>query len=230
MSVISLTTLRARVREKADMPVAGFIADNATSLDAFINEGIELLHDKLVQAYAGDYVEKSSAFTFTTGDVSLPTDFYKLLGVDLNAASGTLTLNPYNRRERNAYKNTGTFGIFGAVPAYKLSSVGGISGTGALRLLPAPAAGATGVIWYAPTVATLVAGTDTVNFPGGWEKYVVFYATIQCILKEESDASAWQQTLRGLDQELKEIMENRDVGAPQHSVDIDAVNDVWLWR
>lgn len=230
MAAISLTTLRARVREKADMPVAGFVADNATSLDLFINEGIELLHDKLVQAYAGDYVEKSSAFTYSSGDISLPTDFYKLLGVDLNAASGTLTLNPYNRRERNAYKNTGTFGIFGAVPAYKLSSVGGISGTGALRLLPAPATGATGVIWYAPTAATLAAGSDVINFPGGWEKYVVAYATIQCFLKEEAETTTWERTIAAWDKELKEIMENRDAGAPQHSVDVDAVNDIWLWR
>lgn len=229
MTAVTLTTLRARVREKADMPVAGFIANSSTSLDAFINEGIEIVHDMLVEAYGADYVEKSSSFTYTSGDVSLPSDFYKLLGVDLNTNGGVVTLEPYNRRERNRYKNAGTFGILGSIPRYKLSSVGGISGTGALRLLPVPASGTTGTVWYSPTATVLVNAGDSVNFPGGWEKYVVLYATIQCLAKEESDASAWIAQLNMLDQKYKSIMENRDVGAPNHSVDVDAVNDIWPW-
>lgn len=227
MAAITLTTLRARVREKADMPVAGFIADSATSLDAFINEGVELLHDKLVEAYGADYVEKSSTFTYTSGDISLPSDFYKLLGVDLNYQGGVLTLSPYNRRERNTYKNAGTFGL-GNIPRYKLSSVGGISGTGALRLLPPPASGATGTIWYSPVATPLVNAGDTVNFPAGWEKYVVIYAAMQCLAKEESDTSFLQGQLGMMDARFQSIMENRDVGAPTHSVDVDAINDNWL--
>lgn len=229
MTAVSLTTLRARVREKADMPVAGFIADSATSLDAFINEGIQVLHDKLVEAYASDYVEKSTSFTYSGGDVSLPTDFYKLLGIDLNLNGAVQTLRPYNRRERNAYANAGYFGIYGAVPAYKLTSVGGISGTGAVRLLPAPSSGATGTIWYSPQATVLVSGSDTVNFPNGWERYVVFYAAAQCLAKEESDTSFLMGQIAIMDDQLKSLTENRDVGAPTHSVDVDNINGYWLW-
>lgn len=210
------------------MPISGFVTDTSTSIDAFINEGIELLHDKLVEAYGSDYVEKSSAFTHTINtDVSLPADFYKLLGVDLNYQGGVLTLSPYNRRERNSYRNAGTFGL-AVLPGYKLSSVGGIAGTGALRLLPSPASGTTGVIWYSPTATTLVAPGDTVNFPGGWEKYVVIYAAMQCLAKEESDTSFLQGQLAMLDAKFQSIMENRDVGAPTHSVDVEGLNDNWL--
>jgi hypothetical protein len=230
MAAFSLTTLRARVREKADMPVAGFIANTATSLDAFINEGIELLHDKLIEAYGADYVEKSASFISGTGDISLPSDFYKLLGVDLNLNGAVLTLEPYNRRERNTQKNAGTFGFYGTVPAYKLSSVGGVAGTAALRLLPAPATGTTGVVWYSPVATTLVLATDTVNFPAGWEKYVVIYAAMQCLAKEESDTRFLQGQLAMLDEKFKSIVENRDVGAPQHSVDVDNINTTnFLW-
>ena len=229
MVAVTLTTLRARVREKADMPVAGFIADTATSLDMFINEGIEIVHDMLIEAYAGDYVEKSSAFTVASGDVSLPTDFYKLLGVDLNSTGGVLTLENYNRRERNKFKNAGSFGVLGTSPKYKLSSVGGVSGAGALRLLPQPVAGTTGTVWYSPVATALVAAGDTVNFPGGWEKYVVAYAAMCCLAKEESDTGEMKALLSTWDAKYKALMENRDAGQPQHSVDVDAVNDVWPW-
>lgn len=231
MAAFTLTTLRARVREKADMPVAGFIADTSTSLDAYINEGIELLHDKLIEAYGADYVEKSTTYTYNSGDISLPQDFYKLLGVDLNASGAVITLEPYNRRERNTFKNAGTFGFYGTIPRYKLSSVGGVAGTGALRLLPPPASGATGTIWYSPVATTLVNASDTVNFPAGWEKYVVIYAAMQCLAKEESDTSFLQGQLAMLDEKFKSIVENRDVGAPQHSVDVDNINSYnFLWR
>lgn len=229
MAAFSLTTLRARVREKADMPITGFITDTATSLDAFINEGIELLHDKLVEAYAGDYMEKSSAFTFSSNPVSLPTDFYKMLGVEINQSGAILTLDAYNRRERNTYRNAGTYGFYGSLPVYKLTSVSGSAGVAAMTLLPVPATGTTGTIYYSPTATTLVASGDTVNFPNGWEKYVVLYATIQCLMKEETDTSVHERQLLMLDEKLKSIVENRDASQPQHSTDIDNVNRIRYW-
>jgi hypothetical protein len=230
MTAFSLTTLRARVREKADMPSTQFVTDTANSLDAFINEGIQKLHDKLIEAYDSDYVEKSQAFTYVANqDVSLPTDFYKLLGVDLNYGAGVVTLNKYNRRERNSYKNINALGLFGPMPSYKLTSVGGLAGTGALRFLPQPAAGSTGVIWYSPQATVLVAGGDTVNVPGGWERYIVAYAAMCCLDKEESDSSQQMKLLADMDQEFKAIINNRDASQPTQSVDVDNVNNPILW-
>lgn len=230
MTAFSLTTLRARVREKADMPSTQFVTDTATSIDAFINEGIQKLHDKLIEAYDSDYVEKSVAFTYVPNvDLSLPVDFYKLLGVDLNYGAGVVSLDKYNRRERNSFKNFSALGLYGPMPAYKLTSVGGIAGTGALRFLPQPSAGATGVIWYSPQATTLTAGADTVNVPGGWERYVVAYAAMCCLDKEESDSSAMVRLLADMDDEFKAIINNRDAGQPTQSVDVDNVNNPILW-
>jgi hypothetical protein len=84
MGAVSLATLRARARERADMVGSSFVADTATSLDAWLNEGAQILHDKLVEAYGSEYLEKSTTATTTTAtDYALPSDFYKLLGVDL---------------------------------------------------------------------------------------------------------------------------------------------------
>lgn len=216
MTAVSLTTLRARVRERADMPIAGFVADSATSLDAWINEGVQQLHEKLIEAYGSDYKETSASYTTTgTDNVPLPADFFKLLGVDMNLAQGVATLSAFNRAERNAFRNATV--SYRSLPCYKLSGNN-------LRLLPAPATGTTGTIWYAPVATLLVNAGDTVDFPNGWERYVVLYAAIQALMKEESSVHDLRIELASMEAKLQSIIENRDAGQPMHAADVDLVN------
>jgi hypothetical protein len=224
MTAVTLATLRTRARERADMPAAGFIPDSATGIDAFINEGVQRLHEKLVEAYASDYVEKQQSFTTTGADsVALPADFYKLLGVDLNSSDGTVvTLAPFPRGMRNVYKNSANDGL-GYRTRFKLS------GANTLRLLPAPTAGMTGVIWYSPAATLLTATVDFVDFPNGWERYVVLYTAIQMKMKQESGIGELQTELLKMEAELQSIADRRDLSAPSHAVDVDQV-EASEWR
>lgn len=224
MAAISLTTLRARVRERADMQQASFMLDTATSLDAFINEGVQILHEKMVMAYGSDYKEKTSSFTCDgTGNVTLPTDFFKLLGVDLNMYGVTRTIRPYMRAERNAHKNSSIWSPY-SKPFYKLS------GPTTLKLLPAPPSGLVGSIIYSPSVAPLASGSDTFETIDGWERYIVLYAAIQCLIKEESDTGALMEQLNIMNAQLDSVIENRDAGHPQHTVDVDLCEDpFWFY-
>ena len=198
------------------MPVAGFIADSATSIDAFINEGVQRLHEKLVEAYGEEYVSSSGSLTLTgsASDVALPTDFLKLYGVDLSSGGSTRTLRPFMRAERNAYRHASP--SWETIPRYSL--VGAY-----IRFLPIPAAG-TATIYYAPTVALLANAGDTVNFPNGWERYVVLYAAIQCLAKEESDTRDLRMELENLERDLDTIKENRDAAFPRQVVDLDVAD------
>lgn len=218
MAAVALSVLRTRARERADMPVAGFVPDSATGIDAWINEGIQKLHEMLVEAYASDYVEKQAAFTCTGADsVALPADFYKLLGVDLNSSDGTVvTLTPFPRGMRNVYKNSLNDGL-GYRTRFKLS------GASTLRLLPAPRAGTTGVVWYSPVAPVLVASGDTVDFPNGWERYVVLYTAIQMKLKQESSITELQNDLLKMELDLRNLADRRDLSTPSHAVDVDQV-------
>lgn len=223
MTSVTLATLRTRVRERADMPVAGFVADSATGIDAFINEGVQILHDKMVRAYEADYMETSAAFTLNaSGEVALPSDFYKLLGVELTSSNGGYTtLLPYKRAERNGITDV-PFGDLQA-PRYKLT-------TNTLKVLPASvAAGKTGRILYAPTATVLVATGDAVNFPNGWERYVVVYAAIQCLAKEESDTAFLERTLAQMDRQIDEMISNRDAGMATHAMDVERTGFGWWW-
>jgi hypothetical protein len=217
MAAVTLTTLIARARQRADMPVAGFIADDATGIYAFINEGVQKLHELLVKAYGSQFKETTSAFVTVNGttDYNLPDDLLAFYGVELTIAGGKITLLPYPNAERSLYRNQQA----GSKPRYKLVGMA----PGVLRLLPAPNGVFAGLISYAPSATLLTAGADTVNFPNGWEKFVVCYAAIQMLMKEESDVSELRTELDAMTRELEEIALRRDADMPHSAVDVESV-------
>lgn len=224
MAAVTLTTLRARARERADMTGSSFVTDAANSLDAFINEGVQELHELLALKWGDRYRVSSSVLTTiaNTSSYALPADFFHLLGVDLVVDGKTLSLEPFIFQERNALKNSSLVITGHPLPRYALEGDN-------LRLYPAPTSVRTGTIWYVPTSALLVAGIDTVNFPNGFERYIVLYAAIACLKKEESDASSLEAELLRLREKLDQAAEHRDANAPQSAVDIDLLDDVDLW-
>lgn len=229
MAAVSLTTLRARARERADMVGSVFIVDSADSLDAWINEGAKKLHDLLTQAYGDDYLEKSSTFVTASGttDYNLPSDFYKLLGVSISIGSRSITLKPYNRSERDAYSSATV--SWRAFPRYKLSK-------GVIRLAPDPGGNYTCTLWYQPLLQVAIHGNtanianelvnadDTIDFPNGWERYVLMYAARQALKKQDRDFSALELEITKEENDLKAIMENRNADAPMSATDVDVID------
>jgi hypothetical protein len=179
----------------------------------------------MVRAYEADYLETSAAFTLdANGEAALPATFYKLLGVEVLSAGGRyLTLEPYKRAERNGVS---------AFPFWEEQAMRYKLTTNTLKVLPATsAAGKTGRILYVPT-ATVLPSTpgnpaETVNFPNGWERYVVVYAAIQCLAKEESDTAFLERTLAQMDRQIDEMISNRDAGSANHAVDVERIQDWW---
>lgn len=217
MTAVSLTTLRARARTRADMPVSGFIADSAGGgIDDWINEGIQILHEKLVQAYGSNYVATSTTLTTTSnGVIALPANFFALLGASLSINGQNVTLRPFAQSERNTYVGAGLqwIGTPESAPRYQLFGSN-------IRLLPAPAAGLSLVLEYNPIATVLVAGGDTVDFPNGWERYVVVYTAIQMRMKQESSVTELNNVLEAMNAQLKEMADLRDAGAPAVAADV----------
>lgn len=233
MAAVTLTQLRARARELADMVNSQFITDTADSLDQWINEGAQKLHDLYVQAYGEDYVEKSAALTTVANqtDYALPADFYKLLGIELPIAGKMRKLTLYNRAERNGISDQVSLYSQLQLPRYKLSM-------GVVRLLPAPGSVLVGKIWYSPllqvtkadtsVINLLVDGTDTINFPNGAERYVIMYAARKAKLKQEDDVRDITADLEAEEQKLQVLIEERNAAEPKSAVDVEAVDlDPW---
>jgi hypothetical protein len=204
------------------MPGTSFVTN--AELDVWINEGIGEVHDKLARAFGEDFLETSVAFTCDgTEYIDLPADFLRLLGIDLTLNGTTFTLEPFNRANRAALSNQRVV-VWPNLPRYKLS------GPDRIRLLPAPANGVAGVLWYQTAAVTLVADTDYVNFPNGWESYAAVYAAIQMLMKEESNTDQLQGLLDKWDAELEMLVEERDAGSPHQVVDSDASDPQGWYR
>lgn len=198
MASVTLTALRARVRELADMTGSAFVTDASTSLDAFINAAADELYDLLVLKFE-DYNLSSSSFTTAsgTGTYALPADFYKLRGVDLTIDGSQVALEQFSFRERHRYQSAEVTTPIGSV----------------------------GTIWYIPTRSLLANGADTLAGVNGWEEYVVVDAAIRCLLKEESDASSLMAMKQGQMARIEQAAAVRDAGGPSRIVDVEGLPD-----
>lgn len=199
------------------MRAAGFIADSATEIDAFINEGVQILHEKLVAAFGSNYVARSTTLSSTSdGVVALPSDFFSLLGVSMTFGGENIPLRPFAQAERDMYQGPLQWvGGLDSTPKYQLF------GTANIRLRPIPPTGTPLVLEYSPEATALVAGGDTVNFPNGWERYVVVYTAIQMRIVEETSVTELSNVLEQMDKQLRELADLRDAGAPAGIADVN---------
>lgn len=217
MANVTLTTLRARVRELADMVGSSFVADSATSLDAFINAAADELYDLLILKFE-DYAQTSSAFVTvaSVGTVALPAAFYKLDGIDLVMGGASYGLEKFTFRERNRLQAVN--GCPQDLPSYRLEGNN-------IRLRPTPMAVYSGTIWYRPTRTLLSDGAHVLDGVNGWEEYVAIAAAIRCLLKEESDVSGLMALLAMEKQRIEEASKDRDQATSSRIVDVDGLND-----
>lgn len=81
---VALNTLRDEARQRADLVNSNFVTD--AELNGYLNDSWSELYDILVSKYQNDYFLTSTSITVTSGTstYSLPSDFYKARGVDLN--------------------------------------------------------------------------------------------------------------------------------------------------
>lgn len=218
MAAVTLTNLVARVRERADMVGSSFVADSANGLYAWINEANQKLHGKLVEALGEEYVSSTSALTLVPGtaDYAVPSGFFKLYGIDLLIGGEYESLEPYMRAERNDYRNANraVFQHNGyTLPRYALVGSN-------IRLYPVPNAALTGSILYAPEATVLTAGGDTVNYPNGWERFIVLDAAIQCLAKEESSIRDLVNERATVIAEIDAAKEQRNLANPKRVRDV----------
>jgi hypothetical protein len=233
MPTPSLATLRTLVRERADMQNSAFVADSATGLDQWINEGIATVHGKLVEAYGEEYVRNEVTINVVNGteNYELPTDFFKLYEVDMLLAGKTRSLRPFNKNTRNVLRNSAQLNTY-YVPRYRLlGRSSDQSVTGYIQILPAQF-NAPVTLAYAPDYTPLVDPSDTWPIFNGWEKYVVAYAARKALLKEESDVRELDADLSRWDREFESLKENRDLNLPHSVGDVDELEewDLSVWR
>lgn len=205
MSIVTLATLRTRARQRADMENSGFISDS--ELNSIINASYAELYDLLVSKYGEDYFV-ADAFTITTisnmETYSLPSDFYKLLGVDFKLdASNWASLQKFDFSDRNLYQSGSTQLI--NILKYRIFGSN-------LKITPIPSAGEILRVWYIPLPTTLASDSDSFSGINGFEEYVVIDAAIKMLTKEESDTQQLLVEKLAMKLRIEQMAHSRDAG------------------
>lgn len=221
---ITLSELRTQARQLADMEDNEFVSD--TELNNYINFAIADLHDLLVETYGSEYYLNSYESVTTNGEsaYNLPSDFYKLRGVDAKLnGSDWLNLHPFNFNERHKYESFGSGSILG-IYNLKYRVMGS-----KIRFTPTPNANTPFRLWYVPVATKLINDTDILEDVNQYSDYVILSAAIKMLNKEESDPSALLQERKKIEDRIEHAAQNRDAANPESISDIYAEFNDYLW-
>lgn len=215
MATITASDLKLRTRQRADMENSEFVSDS--ELLFYINNSYAELYDILVSKFE-DYYVKNPPYEFSiTGSnytATLPTDFYKLRGLDRSASGGSdwYTIHPFQFEQRNDNRSRFIYRALYPDARYRIYG-------NQLIIVPNDMASGNYRLWYVPKYTPLVLDSDTVDGVNGWEEYIVIDAAIKCLQKEESDVSTLMAQKQMLMQRIQNMATNRDAGAPERVTD-----------
>ena len=212
MALVTLSELRTRVRERADMVYSQFVSDS--ELRSYINASARKLYDLLVEA-GEDYYSASLTFTLATGEASytLPANtVYKLRGLDIQEGGAWLPVGSYQQLERGHWQQNSIDRLIAKVK-YRLFS-------DTLEFLPADQTAGTYRLRYVPFMTAMVSDSDTFNGYNGYEEYIVVDAAIKCKDKEESSTTVLEREKLELERKISAVSGERDYAAPDRVEDV----------
>ena len=229
MATHTLSEIRQRCRERADMESSQFVTDD--ELNFYINQSIAELHDMLIQSYGEDYYVKNVTFqtvgqqeAYDLSTVITDDDFYKMRAVDAQLnGDDWFTLQRFNFNERNRFQHFGVWDYLG-ITNVRYRVVGN-----EIRFVPIPDAVVNVRLWYVPRATTLATDTDTYSDFNGWIEYVIVDCAIKMLNKEESDVSVLLAEKQLLKRRIEEAANNRDAGEPESVQDIYIENDDFFY-
>jgi len=225
MALFSLAVLRQRVRQRADMETSQFVKDS--ELNGYLNASIAELYDVICQKYGNDYFAVSTIISTTPSGLtySLPSNFYKLLGVDVltqgsNASPDAVwtSVQRFEFSERNRRLGSVYYNNYMG-PGFRYRLLGN-----QILLDGSPGSVFSLRVWYIPTPVQLSADADTFDGYNGWEEFAVVDAAIKCLEKEESDTRALQSRKQFLENRIESAAGNRDAGSAPRITDVTRIN------
>ena len=211
----TLLQLRDESRQRADMEDTNFVSD--AELTGYINASGAELYDILVTTYS-DYYLTSTTSAITTGNsITVPTDFYKLRGVDFQLTSTDWITLTKNRDILRSTRGEPT-------RQYRLQG-------STIVIEPSAQAAGTYKIWYVPVFTALVDNTDTLDSVNFWHEYVVIDAAIKMGIKEETDVQALMIQKAGIMKRITDAAVERDIGEPERISDSSQMHfDDFPWN
>jgi len=207
MALVTLETLRTQAKQRSDLTKSRFIDD--AEWNNIINLVAAELYDLLV-ATAEDYYTIPGSVTVdgNQDSVALPSNLYKLIGVDYLLGGLKTPMDRFMFRDRLSYQYQGFQTL-----RYRL-----VGST--LYFTPRPPA-QTFDLWLVPKMEPLVNDTDTFDGVNGFEEYIILGSAIMALIKEESDPSGLMALQAAVKQRIIDMAPNRDQGLPERVTDVN---------
>jgi hypothetical protein len=204
---IALSDIQEQVLQRCDMERSNFISDG--EMLAMINASAAELMEFLQLSYGDDYYVTESFHEVSGSTLSLPSDHFKLLAIDVAVGDGYRPLDRWNLNDRSSFS--------GSVPAMA-SGIRYRQINSNIRFLPETGLG-TNVfrLWYVPRYESATSLDDTLPdllHLQHWSEYIVVDCCIKVLTKEESDASVFMAQKNSLVERIKNASKQRDAGKP----------------
>jgi len=210
--MMTLGQIRLLAQQKADRVNSNFVT--LPEWNVYINQSMFELYDELTTLYEDYYL--APVFSFLSDGVTvqypLPSNFYKLVGVDLGLASSSnawVTVQKFDFIERNRYVYPNISSTYLGVFNMRYRLMGNT-----LYFIPTPAGGQTVRVWFIPRLNQLLKDTDQADGVNGWVEIVAVDAAIKALQKEESDVTVLMAQKQMLLDRIRSSGMNRDAGQP----------------
>lgn len=204
MDSVTIGTIITEAKYKSDMTNSQFITD--AEWLSYAKASAKWYYDLLVDTDEDYFISSTTISTNGTSDLfNLPSDFFKLKGVDYDIGGDTVSMEKFTFVERNRYRDRATklrYRLVGSQIQFK----------------PVPSA-QTITLWYIPTL-TIADTSSTILSVNGWSEFVVLDVAIKALLKEESDASSLMAERDVHTKRLMEMKANRDYALPERVSDV----------
>ncbi len=179
-------------------------------LTRWINLGIAWVYDLLVQSWE-DYYTTTDDSLVTVADqeyVTLPSDFYKLMRLDLQTSSQSWErLLTYGLAEENTYEDVVPYGRYGTVYRYRLQG-------DRIYLRPIPKTVDSLRIVYIPCATELSLGADTFDGINGFEDLIVQYVLRKCDAREQRPTNERDAEIQRQVNAIRRAADQRNAAEP----------------
>lgn len=221
--MVTLQNMLTLLRQRTNMENNQFVTD--AELTSYLNNSLCLLDGLLISKY-NDYKISSVTLTTTTDELTLPTDFLKMRGLDVIVDNQYITVQPFSFKQRNKNSLQAVFTPYSL--EYRLQGR-------VVKLMPAANAPSYSYrLWYTPDYIPLSATTDSLESymdNQAWYEYAIVDSAIKVLAKQDLDPSVFiAQAAELKDHILKLSAPNRNAGDPISIVDsrgYDASGGCW---
>lgn len=222
---VEIQTITDSAVDLADMRNSQFIDQTGqpgTELIRYTNMAYRDLYQQIILSKEFYYTTTTTIqINIGTAAYPLPSDFYKLDGVDLylDDSGRFLTMTPFMFKERNKFRSGLALSVAPYGQVFKYMIVGNN-----IQFIPLPSQQSNVQLWYTPEPIVINALTQILSLPIGGDEYMSLYIACAMLSKEEQDNSQLNAKRIEVLEQLKNSLKDRDQGSASYIIDEASIN------